>query len=60
MSPVNNIVEHWEVKPVTIWCDLGKPTTWWNLTYRLWYHIKAGFKPFPNLFLFILSFVCNA
>jgi len=43
-----------------MWCDLGKPTTWWNLTYyRFWDHIKAGFKPFPNLFLFILSFVCN-
>jgi len=45
-----------------LWCDSGK-TTWptkWNLTYyRCWDHVKAGFKPFPNLFLFLLSFVCN-
>jgi len=43
-----------------VWCDLGKPTTRWNLTYyRFRDHIKAGFKPFPKLFLFILLFVCN-
>jgi len=36
-----------------VWCDLGKPTTWWNLTYyRFWEQLKLGSSPFQICFYF--------